>query len=94
MNKKLKSEEHSKSKATCRIFAVFFITAFAFGSILTIATATTGYAYQCFGTIHKCVCNGSDNDFNTMKSKECKGEVVDNKCTKKLINNNLELAIQ
>ena len=94
MNKKLKSEEHSKSKATCRIFAVFFITAFAFGSIRTITTVTTGYAYQCFGTIHKCVCNRSDNDCNTMKSKECKGEVVDNKCTKKLINNNWELVIQ
>ena len=41
-----------------------------------------------------CFCNGSDNDCNTMKSIECKGEVVGIKCTKKLINNKLELAIQ
>ena len=93
MNKNSKPEENRKFKDVFQTIAGFFIAAFVIGSILSLTTVTTGYAYQCYDTIKKCVCNGSDKDCNTMKSKECKGEVVDNKCTKKLINDNLELAI-
>jgi hypothetical protein len=93
MNKKLKPEESGKFKPSFQTIAGFFIAAFVIGSILSLTTVTIGYGYQCFDSIKKCVCNGSDKDCNTMKSKECKGEVVDNKCTKKLINNELQLTI-
>lgn len=94
MNKKLKPEKSGKSKTAFQTIAEVFIAAYAVGSILSLTTVTIGYGYQCFDSIKKCVCNGSDKDCNTMKSKECKGEVVDNKCTKKLINHELKLAIQ
>lgn len=94
MNKIFKPKESSSCKTVFQLIAGFFVAAFVIGSVLSLTTVTTGYAYQCFDTIKKCVCNGSDNDCNNMKSKECKGEVVDNKCTKKLINDELRLAIQ
>ena len=31
------------------------------------------FYYQCFDLVKKCVYEGSNNDCNTMKSKECKG---------------------
>jgi hypothetical protein len=85
------SEGSRKFKTTFQTIAGFFISAFVIDSILGLTTVTTGYGYQCFDSIKKCICNGSDKDCNTMKSKECKGEVEDNKCTKKLINNELQL---
>ena len=93
MNKKLKPEESGKFKPLFQIIAGFFIAAFVIGSVTCLTTVTIGYGYQCFDSIKKCVCNGSDKDCNTMKSKECKGEVVDNKCTKKLISDELKLTI-
>lgn len=64
-------------------FAEFFLViAFVIGSILSITTVTIEYGYDCFDSIKKCVCNGWGKDCNTLKSKECKGEVVDNKCKK------------
>ena len=94
MNKKLKPEESRKFKISFQTIAGIFIAAFVIGSILSVTTVAIGYGYLCFDSIKKCVCNGSDKDCNTLKSKECKGEVVDNKCTKKLINDELKLAIQ
>ena len=94
MNKNSKPEEIRKFKGVFQTIAGFFITAFVIGSVLSLTTVTIGYGYQCFDSIKKCVCNGSDKDCNTMKSKECKGEVVDNKCTQKLISDELKLAIQ
>jgi hypothetical protein len=91
MNKKSKPEKSGISKTNFQIIAGFFIAAFAIGSVLSLTTVTKGFGYQCFDTIKKCVCNGSDKDCNTMKSKVCKGEVVDNKCTKKLVNDELKL---
>jgi hypothetical protein len=83
MNKKSKPEKSKKFKTNLQTFTGFFIFAFVIGSLLSLTTVTMGYAYQCSDILNKCVCNGSDKDCNTMKSKECKGEVVDNKCTKK-----------
>jgi hypothetical protein len=94
MNKNSKPEEIRKFKDVFQTIAVFFITAFVIGSVLSLTTVTIRYGYQCFDSIKKCVCNGSDKDCNTMKSKECKGEVVDNKCTQKLISDELKLVIQ
>ena len=93
MNKKLKSEEARKYKTTFQTIAGFFIAAFVIGSVLSLTTVTIGYRYQCFDTIKKCVCNESDKDCNTMKSKDCNGQVVDNRCTKKLINDEINLTI-
>ena len=94
MNEKFKPKETNQYKTVFQIIAGFFIAAFVMGSVASLTTVTIGYGYQCFDTIKKCVCNGSDNDCNNMKSKECKGEVVDNKCTKKLINDELKLTIR
>jgi hypothetical protein len=50
MNKNSKPEEIRKFKGVFQTIAGFFIAAFVIGSILSLTTVTTGYAYQCFDT--------------------------------------------
>ena len=52
---------------------------------------TTASGYTCSAILKKCVCNGSDNDCNNMKTKECKNGVLDGTiCKQKFVSNDLK----
>ncbi len=87
MNKKIIQEKNNKPKTTIAVLVGFFISAFLVGGLLDIVPLTTASGYTCSAILKKCVCNGSDNDCNTMKTKECKnGTLEGTSCKQKFVN--------
>ena len=90
MNKKIIQEKNKKPKTTIAILVGFFISAFLVGSLLNIVPLTTASGYTCSTILKKCVCNGSDNDCNNMKTKECKKYLEGTSCKQKFVSNDLK----
>ena len=90
MNKEIIQEKNGKPKITIAILVGFFIPAFLVGTLLNIVPLTSVSGYTCSSILKKCVCNGSDNDCNNMKTKECKNGTLDGtSCKQKFVSDDL-----